>query len=44
MPKKSAKPSMPKVERVAEIAMHLGSQHLADYGSARSRRTLPSAS
>lgn len=38
MPKKSAKPKAPKLERVAELAMHLGGQHLAEYGSARSRQ------
>ena len=38
MPKKSAKPSAPKLERVAQLAMRLGGQHLAEYGSARSRQ------
>lgn len=38
MPKKSAKVSPPKLERVAQLAMHLGGQHLAAYGSARSRQ------
>jgi len=38
MPKESAKAKVPKLERVAELAMHLGGQHLAEYGSARSRQ------
>lgn len=36
--KESAKPKVPKLERVAELAMHLGGQHLAEYGSTRSRQ------
>ena len=38
MSKKPAKPSQPKLEQVAELAMRLGGQHLAEYGSARSRQ------
>jgi len=38
MSKKAVKPKAPKLERVAELAMHLGGQHLAEYGSARSRQ------
>ena len=38
MPKKSVKLGAPKLERVAELAMHLGGQHLAEYGSVRSRQ------
>jgi hypothetical protein len=38
MLKKSARASTPKLEREAQLTMHLRGQHMTEYGSARSRQ------